>query len=163
MHSLDGLIHVLGDFDEVKAEAAVRRSKIELSDRRGAVRNTVPDHIALSGRLQSGAIASVYFRGGTSGAGNFRWEINGSKGDLLLTASNGNIQVADLDLRCGRAGAILDERPVAATHNAMTDNVKRLYQAIAVDMRTGSRSAPDFTVAAARHRLLAAIEESART
>ncbi|MBS0332738.1 MAG: gfo/Idh/MocA family oxidoreductase, partial [Proteobacteria bacterium] len=42
-------------------------------------------------------------------------------------------------------------------------NVARAYDALAQDLRNGTSDVPDFAFALQRHRLLAAIEESART
>jgi hypothetical protein len=47
-------------------------------------------------------IASILFRGAAWRGDNLRWEINGNEGDLVLTAANGNFQVADLKLEAGR-------------------------------------------------------------
>jgi predicted dehydrogenase len=159
MHAIDALLHVLGDFDQIAAVSAIRRPTIALTDRAGVIQNTSPDHVSVSGRLSCGAVASLLYRGGTSRAGNLRWEINGTSGDLLFTAANGNIQVADLELRAGRGDAeTVNELLVGGEPGALTGNVAGLYKAIARDMRDGTSTVPDFRVAVERHRLLAAIE-----
>jgi predicted dehydrogenase len=161
MHALDAIIHVLGDFGRLDASAGIRRPVIALTDRPGRITNSSPDHVAVSGRLTNGAVASVLFRGGTSRADNLRWEINGTDGDLLLTGANGNVQVAQLELRSGIGKATdLSVHPTEGSADAPVGNVARLYQAIARDLRQGSRSAPDFAVALDRHRLLARIEKA---
>jgi predicted dehydrogenase len=162
MHALDALIYVLGGFKRLEASTAIRRPMVTLTDRPETIVNSSPDHVAISGILTSGAVAAVLFRGGTSRAGNLRWEINGTAGDLLLTGANGNIQVAELELRSGRGKATdLDVHPTDSNVNAAIGNVARLYQAIAQDLRHGDRSAPDFSLALDRHHLLAEIERAA--
>ncbi|WP_234834792.1 hypothetical protein [Mycolicibacterium stellerae] len=63
-----------------------------------------PILVAVTAALNSGAVASVFHRGGLSRAGDHRWEINGTDGDVLITspAANGNIQAAQLVLAGGR-------------------------------------------------------------
>lgn len=162
MHAIDALIQVLGDLEQLTASSAIRRPTIRLLDQPSMLQNGSPDHIALSGRLRSGAVVSILYRGGTSRAGNLRWEINGTAGDLVLTSSNGNIQVADLEVRVGRKDSEdMSEILTAGETGALSGNVARLYEAIARDYRNGTRSVPDFAVALERHRLLANIEAHA--
>jgi predicted dehydrogenase len=52
---------------------------------------TAADQVAVRGVLESGAVASVHFRGGMSRATNFHWEINGTDGDLVLTGGSGHL------------------------------------------------------------------------
>jgi predicted dehydrogenase len=90
------------------------------------------------------------------------WEINGTAGQLLPAAANGNIQVADLDVRAGRdEGGSMNEILATGGSGAISENIARLYQAIVPDFRNGTRSSPDFAVALEGHRLLAGIEAGA--
>ncbi|MBB4783041.1 hypothetical protein [Streptomyces rapamycinicus] len=41
---------------------------------------TAEDQIAVTGTLESGAVAALRFRGGSSRATDFHWEINGAEG-----------------------------------------------------------------------------------
>lgn len=63
---------------------------------------TVADQMVASGRLPGGAVATVHYRGGTSRGTSFRWEINGTEGDLVLTAPVGHPQLSPLALEGGR-------------------------------------------------------------
>jgi predicted dehydrogenase len=171
LHALDAMQCVLGPLKNVAAITAVGRATIEIVDEKRRIAATAPDHISLSGVLASGAVASVHYRGGTSRAGNLRWEINGTDGDLLITSTNGNLQVADLKLEGGRGDAeTLSAVPVPAhmanlpetLRTGMGANVAREYMAIARDMADDTHFVPDFSYALSRHRLLAQIEESAR-
>jgi hypothetical protein len=62
-----------------------------------------PGRVSLSGVAT--ATRPVPRRDTALGGQNLRWEINGSDGDLVLTSATGNLQVADLSLAGGRAGA----------------------------------------------------------
>lgn len=171
LHALDAVNFVLGDFATVSASMAVRRPTVQISG--GAVKSvTAPDHIALSGTLTTGAIVSTFYRGGVSRGNNLYWEINGSEGDLVLSSSVGNLQVADLELTGGRGdetGVHAIELPAAYANEpaGLSDtpgaNVLREYTQLAHDIREGTHLVPDFNYALQRHRLIAAIEESART
>ena len=102
MHALDALQFVLGDLADIRATSAVRRPAVTLADSLETITATAPDHLAIAATLKSGAVASVFYRGGTSRGDNFRWEINGTEGDLVLTSPVGNLQVLAPRLEGGR-------------------------------------------------------------
>jgi predicted dehydrogenase len=172
LHALEALNYVLGDFDVVAAASAVRRPVVRLAEDGSSIPVSAPDHIAISGTLQGGAIASVFYRGGVSRGDNLRWEINGSRGDLVITSSIGNLQVADLTL-FGGSGEQQQVSPLELPSEYATEpgglsgeigaNVLRAYAHLARDIRQGTRTVPDFEHAARRHRVLAAIEEAGRS
>ena len=172
LHALEAVNFTLGSFVSVDAAAAVRRPTVRLIEEERSIHATAFDHIALSGVLQNGAIVSVLYRGAPSRGDNLRWEINGTKGDLVLTAANGNFQVADLKLQgawndqTDVAPLVLPETFAAAPGGLSGDfgaNTLREYAAFARDLRNGTRVVPDFAYAVQRHRLLDAIHEAART
>lgn len=172
LHALDAAHYVLGEFVEVAAASAIRRPTVRIADTAADVPVTAADHIAVVGALESGAILSAFYRGATTRAGNFRWEINGTEGDLLLTSDNGNMQVADLSLSGGRgndAGVGPIERTPDATEKPGSDavgigaNVLREYAALVRDIRDGTHEVPDFAFAVNCHRLITAIEQAAAT
>ena len=103
MHALDALQFVLGDLADIRATSAVRRPAVTLADTQETITATAPDHLAIAATLKSGAVASVFYRGGTSRGDNFRWEINGTEGDLVLTSPVGNLQVLAPRLEGGAA------------------------------------------------------------
>src|SRR5438876_2184989 len=74
---------------------------------------TAADQIAVSGLLEGGAAFSIHYRGGVSRGMNLLWEINGSEGDLQLTATGGQAQIWELDVRGGKgAQSSLELLPV---------------------------------------------------
>ncbi|EIL95383.1 Gfo/Idh/MocA family protein [Rhodanobacter spathiphylli] len=172
LHALEAVNFVLGDFVSVAASTAVRRSTVQIAEDGLEVPVTTPDQIAISGTLASGAIASIFYRGGVSRGDNLRWEINGTEGDLVITSSVGNLQVADLLLLGGsgkQTTVVGLELPESYAHEPgglsgdIGANVLRTYAHLAHDIREGSRTVPDFQYALRRHRLLAAIEEASRS
>ena len=135
------------------------------------IRSTTPDQVSVSGVLESGAVASIFYRGGLSRAGDFRWEINGTDGDLLVTsaAPNGNVQAIELRVAGGRASdrhvAALTT-PEDAAGNGLPNparNVAALYAAFARDLAEGSTVAPSFADAVQLHRLIEQMARGAST
>ncbi|MGW7614851.1 Gfo/Idh/MocA family protein [Streptomyces antimycoticus] len=170
LHAVDALNVTLGELVHLSANLVLGRTEVTVTDDRNAVLPvTAPDQISLIGTLESGAAASVFYRGGRSRGDNFRWEINGTDGDLVLTAAWGNIQVADLTLHAG-FGADAQVSPVEVPAEYSADipdgltgparNVAALYTHLAQDLRDGTRTVPDFAHAHSRHRLMDAIERA---
>src|SRR5256714_12336956 len=62
------------------------------------------DQVAVSGLLEGGAAVSIHYRGGVSRGTNLLWEINGTEGDLQLTADGGQAQIFEMTVR-GASGA----------------------------------------------------------
>lgn len=106
LHALDALNFVIADFESVTASSTVRRHEVRIIEDESTQPVTAPDHVAIAGILRGGAVASVFYRGGFSRGQNLRWEINGSKGDLVFSADTGIVQVADLKLEGGRKGDV---------------------------------------------------------
>lgn len=171
MHALDALQFVLGDLADVRAVSAVRNPTIRLVDTGEEIASSTPDHLAIAGRLESGAVASIFYRGGTSRGENFRWEINGSEGDLVLTSPIGNMQVLAPSLFGGRGEDIgvtplpipTDHAPATTPIDGPAANVARLYAAFAQDIRRGApaTTAPDFAHALRLHETLDRIGRAA--
>jgi predicted dehydrogenase len=116
-------------------------------------------------------VASIFYRGGLSRAGDLRWEINGTDGDLLVTspAPNGNVQATELVLGGGR-GSDADVRTILSSDHFSgagltipARNVAALYTAFARDLSEGTTVAPSFGDAVRLHRLVDRVARSATT
>lgn len=90
-HELDILTHLLGDFASVSATSAIIYPEATLfspnSDETRTATVTAADHVAFSGILKSGAVASVVWRGGyssTPGRTQFVWAIDGEDGSIRV-------------------------------------------------------------------------------
>jgi predicted dehydrogenase len=169
-HTVDALCLVLGEFCDITAMLAHGRDHAIHADTGASVPMTTHDQVAVAGVLEGGALASMHFRGGLSCGNNFLWEINGDEGDLVVTAGAGHIQMMDLTIQGARkgSGGLKTMVPPAAREDAAiatppgpARNVARLYAALAADIRDGTRRAPGFVVALARHRMLEAVERAA--
>lgn len=168
-HMIDGFTWVLGDFDTLDATLAVQSPEVFLTDTGKTIEATGPDEVVVSGKLQSGAVASLHYVGRESPAGNLRWEISGDAGTLLIEADTGHLQYGHLRIS-GRQGEG-ELQPLAVPESyrrcdtdaaSYADGVAHAYLAVSQDLNTGSASVPDFVDAVKLHRLLDRIKQAAR-
>lgn len=164
-HTLAGVREVLGEFDELSSCLLQRRRTVHVTDTDETLPATAPDQVLVHGTLANGAAISIHYRGGMSRGTNFLWEINGTEGDLQITAASGHAQMMQLTIRGGQGSAGLAPLvPPASAYegwpdNAVARNVARVYALIAEDIRSGTRSAPSFRDAVALHETIHRIEQ----
>ncbi len=166
-HTMDAFCHTLGEFAELSATFATRRPQVRHVESGRWINSDVADQIAISGVLESGAVASVHFRGGLSRGTNFRWEITGTDGDLVITAGGGHIQMLPLNLRGAHGSdSQLADLPIPAAHNPigsllagnpLAASVARAYSQLRDELRGQPRVLPGFDAAVQRHRMLDAM------
>lgn len=157
-HTLAGLIKVVGGFDQLTSRMTSNYSTVKLNDTGEVKPKTAEDQIMVIGTLKSGAAISIHYRGGMSKGTNFLWEINGSEGDIQVTGNIGHGQLAQLSIygagREDKALKLLNSPP----ENPVAENVARMYELIAGDIKNGTRNAPTFYDAVSLHTVLQAIE-----
>jgi predicted dehydrogenase len=167
-HTMDALCYALGEVTEVVAETAVRRTSLKSLETGAAIPMTSEDQIVVGGRLQGGAVLAAHYRGGMPRGTGLLWEINGTAGDLQLTAFGGHAQLFDLAV----SGAKGEEKALhpleipkqfhwAPTVPPMAYNVAQAYVRVAADLRDKTQSCPGFEQAVTRHRMIDAIERAA--
>lgn len=167
-HAVDALSWVLGDFREVVATLATRRRTYVVTETQETRTRDIADQVMITGTLANDIVVAVHYRGGSSRATNFRWEINGTEGDLEITAPSGQAQVAELTLRGGRgASGELAIMPVPDAYRSTPSdlpgpavNVAEAYATFALGP-AAPEQVPDFDDAVRLHRLIDAIETSA--
>lgn len=171
-HFADAVCYCLGEFRELSATLATRRRQVEIDETGELVSSTSPDQVSVTGVLDGGAMASLHFRGGRSRGTNLLWEINGTEGDLVVTAPVGFVGITDLTLRGTRGEedalsplAVADKYTWArrGVPKGPPFNVAQLYARLADDIRNGTGMTPTFDTAVRRHRMLDAVQESADT
>jgi predicted dehydrogenase len=168
-HATDALCHCLGEVRELSATMAVRRTSFTIAGTGETRSMTAADQVGVTGLLEGGATLSIHYRGGHSRGTNLLWEINGTEGDLQLTADGGQAQIFELTVRGGRgAQSSIEVLPVPeqyrwAPAQGPSTNVAEAYARFARDYREGTHFCPTFDDAVTRHRMLAAIETAAAT
>ncbi|MGW3071195.1 Gfo/Idh/MocA family oxidoreductase, partial [Streptomyces sp. NPDC001130] len=167
-----------GEFREVSALIENLRPEVTHVTSGAVAAKTAEDQIAVTGVLESGAVAAMHIRGGTSRATAFHWEINGTDGDLVVKADQAQWWYGGLRLNGARGeDGTLTELPVPARYQrSLTQwterstepacNVAHEY-ALLRDQITGNlapdeEGVPDFRHAVRRHRMLERIREAAR-
>lgn len=167
-HMIDAFTWVLGDFSRLHATLATHHVSVSLVDGEDVVTATAPDQIVVGGMLKSGSVVSLQYRGGDAPEQNFRWEISGTQGVLIVEGDSGHLQYGHVRLR-GRKGttplaelAVPDNyRRVPTDPSGYSDAVAHAYRAVHEDLTTGSSTVPTFVDAVETHRLLERIERAA--
>ncbi|MGO4355096.1 Gfo/Idh/MocA family protein [Rhizobium sp. RAF36] len=171
-HTLDAVLYAIGSkLKSVSGVLSNSRPLVKITETGGTAAFTAPDQIVAGGLLENGAALSAHFRGGLSRGTNFHIEINGSKGDLILTSPVGYVGIGGFTLRGAQGADQLHDLPVPRTYETLgfeeglTQSIAVAYSRIASDMRDGSRFSPSFDDAVTLHRVLEAItlSDGART
>src|SRR6266700_2733402 len=170
-HTADALCYCLGEVRELSATMGMRQQTFTIAGTGESRPMNADDQVAVSGLLEGGAAFSIHYRGGVSRGTNLLWEINGSEGDLQLTATGGQAQIWELDVRGGKcAQSSLELLPVPEQYRwappqvpGPSTNVAQAYARFARDYRDGTHFCPTFDDAVTRHRMLNAIETAAAT
>jgi predicted dehydrogenase len=170
-HAADALCHCLGEVRELSATMATRCKTFTIVGTGERKPMNADDQMGVTGLLAGGAAFSIHYRGGVSRGTNLLWEINGSEGDLQVTAAGGQAQIFELEVHGGNgAQTALELLPVPERYRwspsqdlGPATNVAEAYARFARDYREGTQLCPTFDDGVTRHRMLAAIETGAAT
>lgn len=170
-HTLAAIHDVLGDFGDVSSVMAKRRAEVLAEDSGEMLSLRAPDQVLFNGRLSNDVPIALHYVGGMPpGVDGLVWDIQGSDGNLRLTAPTGHSQMVPLSL-AGAQGvhntlerfAVPEQYLEGGADDVIAGNVARVYARMADDLIGGSRTAPTFDDAVALHRVMAAIEASAQS
>ncbi len=168
-HAADALCYCLGEIRELSATMTMRRKSFTIADTGESKPMKTDDQVLVSGLLEGEAAFSIHYRGGVSRGTNLLWEINGTEGDLQLTAAGGQVQIFETTVRGGKGTqSSLTVLPVPEKYRwsppqGPSTNVAQAYALFARDYREGTHLCPTFDDAVTRHRMLEAIETAAAT
>src|SRR5262249_1500407 len=110
-HTVDAMRYVTGDFSRLSAVVATQARKWLDTGTNTWLDVTSPDNVLLSGRLASGAVASVHV-GATPFAGSgYRMEIYGRDGTLVATGEE-SPQLSEISLHGAKGSNALAPLPV---------------------------------------------------
>src|SRR5207249_8391444 len=161
--------YCLGEPREPAATIAMRRKAFTIAGNGETKPMNADDQVAVTGLFESGAAFSIHYRGGVSRGTNLLWEINGSDGDVQLTATGGQAQIWEMEVRGGKGEqSSLEHLPLPERYRwappqppGPSTNVTQAYAHFARDYREGTHLCPTFEDAVTRHRMLDAIERAA--
>jgi predicted dehydrogenase len=165
-HALDAFCFALGEWEGVQATLGNNRPEATIVDEEGKVvrkeKKTSHDFMAISGKLKrkGNGVVNVVYEGGSNAAGkNFQWQINGTKGSLLLEADHGHVQMFQPTIKfvkAEEAGAEWQDVDVAQA-KGFDFNVGKYWDKFA---GVGDGTVVDFEEALVRHRMIDAIYQS---
>jgi predicted dehydrogenase len=167
-HTISAFVSILGDFATVSAVMARRRTETVLFPDTTTVPQLTKDQLAVMGILEEGAVANLHYRGGMSAGINFHWEINGTKGDIVLTSDEpGAFEMINVKIEYAPAGEKL--RPLEISDEYFTVGVPvqpihGMYYALKAvqhDIVNGSKIFPSFADGLRLHNFLDLISRSA--
>jgi predicted dehydrogenase len=169
-HGLDSVCYLLGSkLKKVTSVLANRRNSVEIIETKEMIPMTTPDQVIVGASMESGAVISIHYRGGLSRATNFHCEINGTRGDLLLTGSLGYPGIGEVEVQGGRDADLRTQKlPIPADYiqssapAGMAEAVFYSYARLESDLASGNHFSPNFEDAAQLHCAIEVIETAAR-
>lgn len=168
-HAMDALCWVLGELDWLHAALANQRLELTLVDGDGKsikqVAKTAHDQVAVNGILKNGGgVVSVVYHGGANpfGTPGFHWQIDGTKGSLLLEGSVGHVQMYQPSIKIIKQGMkeAKDVEGVKWVGNDLSHNVGHAWEAFAGE---GDGCVTTWEDALLRHKMIDAIYRSSKS
>lgn len=168
MHTIAGLTEVLGNIKSSSTTLFSNFQEVAITETNEIKPKTAADQIMLHGRLESGAAIVAHYRGGVNKATNLLWEINGTEGDLQITADSGHGQMAALTIKGAKSNEDGKLEVIEIPSDRLKDwpkfpgarNVGHIYKLLAEDIRIGSKKAPSFKYGVELHELINTIQNS---
>jgi predicted dehydrogenase len=170
-HVVDALRFVAGDFESVRGTVSIAIPEWFEAGTNHSVTVTAPDNVIVSGRLLSGAVASVQVAAVPWAGPGFRMQIYGRDGTIVVTNSVSPQRGEASRLQIARGSNELADVEIPDRFNYLTPefpegdpfNVGQLYHQFAAAIRTGENHGPSFDTAVSLHRLLDAVRSSSES
>lgn len=160
-HTLAVVEAIVGPYREVDARNSTRLKQVRIQGTDEIVERTCADHMLVLGAHSTGCVSTVEVIGATAKA-PFSLELTGEDGWIKISGAHpGGYQVSNLTIETSVAGV---RRPAPVTElKGAPANVGEAYSRLAVDIRSGERSVPDFAAAVRLTRLLDAVDQASRS
>ena len=167
-HSMDIARFLVGDFTDVSAHLATQVPQWTDTDHGHKVDVDAPDAISVIARAHGGAEVTVQIATVPSGGSEFRCEIYGTNGRLVLSSSS-SVNTGPTKLLGATGKDALAELPIPDRHNLVpanlpdaprSTNVAQAYVRYAHARDAEQPCDPDFDAALGMHRVIDAIERS---
>ena len=167
-HSMDIVRFLVGDFTDVSAHLKTQVRQWMDTDLGHPIDVTSPDTISVVARTHGGAETTMQIATVPSGGSEFRLEIYGTAGRLVLTTNPGLKQGLEKRLSGAKGKGALAELPIPdrlklvppAPDASRSVNVAQAYVRYAQARAAGQPCDPDFDAALSLHRFIDAIERS---
>lgn len=165
-HAVDALCWVVGEWESVSGTLVNAKPTLLVDDGGGKKREakkTSHDQIGVQGTLRDGGgLVSVLYGSGMSRTGkNFYWEINGSKGTLLLEGPMGHVQMFHPKLSfVGTGEGVKLEEVQVEEAKEFSHNVGMAWETF---VGKADGSVTTFEDALVRHRMIDSIYKSVQT
>ena len=171
-HTVDAMRFVAGDFARLSAVVATQAKQWLDTGANTWLDVTSPDNVLLSGRLASGAVASVHVGAIPFAGSGYCMEIYGRDGTLVASGED-SPQLGEVALHGAKGGNTLAPMPVPqrftvaspGTPTGEPANVGQMYTLFAQAIRdhathNGESRQPNFASAVELHRLVDAIKQA---
>ena len=166
-HTVDAMRFVTGDFARLSAVVSTQAKQWLDTGSNTWLDVTSPDNVLLSGRLASGAVASVHVGAIPFAGSGYRMEIYGRDGTLVATGEE-SPQLSEITLHGAKGNNTLAPLPVPerfsfaapGTPSGEARNVGQMYTLFAGAIRGGGSQQPTFDTAVELHRLVDAIKQA---
>jgi predicted dehydrogenase len=157
-HTLAAACDVLGDIKHLSAVVHTRYPKVKALDTGKVIDADAPDLISVIANLSNDVPLSINFQGGHPEYGDpFIWEIEGSRGKIVLTAQTGHTQMTEFKITHYTPSSQQPELiNIAGADDPLGPhtNVAEIYRRVASDIFHGTSSAPSFDDAVILHKLI---------
>ena len=157
-HTLAMIEAVAGPFEHVSACNSILQDQVKIIGTDEVVKRSCADHMLILGRHAGGCVSSVEIIGGANIP--LRFELRGSEGTLEIAGHHpGGYQCGHLTVITNPPSPPQPDAPDAGLEGNPF-NVAQLWAQFEGDIRSGTRSVPDFAAAVRLTRLLDAIEQA---
>jgi predicted dehydrogenase len=161
-HVIDALRFVAGNFTRVASMVTTQSPQWYETDTKQMVDVTSPDNVLVSGKLESGAVASVHVAAAPWAGSGFRMEIYGTEGTLIATGDVSSQRGQTLRLQAAKGGHELTDLQFpekfafvpADFPRGDPYNVGQMYALFSEAVRTGQNRLPTFDTAVGLHRFI---------
>jgi predicted dehydrogenase len=166
-HTVDAMRLVAGDFSRLSAVVATQARQWLDTGTNTLLDVTSPDNVLISGRLASGAVASVHIGAIPFAGSGYRMEVYGRDGTLVAMGED-SPQLSEVLLHGANGNNMLAAIPVPdrftlaapGTPSGEALNVGQMYSLFARAIRGGEIHQPTFETAVDLHRLVDSIKQA---
>lgn len=144
-HTLDFVVALLGPLTTLAALTTIQYPQLKVTDSADPFTRTIPDHVAVHGRLSGGAALMAQIVGGRPPEDTpFRVDVVGAEASLTISGGGPRgFQASRLTLTVDGAAVDVDAGELASLPDSVV-NIAGLYAALRNDIRDDTTTAPSF-------------------